>query len=113
MEQLRLHLPAPLSVVTPSTFPWTPPSPSSKAHRAAAPSFPVDPWCWEFFPHCWNLLQPSHAQVPAMADLLSSSLFPAAARQRRDNDFHGRQQQLVHLCPLPAMVPPAPSSSTR
>jgi hypothetical protein len=49
MEQLRLHLPAPLSVVTSSTFPWTPPSPSSKAHRAAAPSFPVDPWCWEVF----------------------------------------------------------------
>jgi hypothetical protein len=30
-------------------LPWMPPSPSSKAHRAAALSFPVDPWCWEVF----------------------------------------------------------------
>jgi hypothetical protein len=34
-----------------------------------------------------------------MADLLSSSLFPAAARQRRDSDFHGRRPKLQ---PLPA-----------
>uniref|UniRef100_A0A804MI93 Uncharacterized protein n=1 Tax=Zea mays TaxID=4577 RepID=A0A804MI93_MAIZE len=34
-----------------------------------------------------------------MVDLLSSSLFPAAARQRRDNDFHARRPKLQ---PLPA-----------
>jgi hypothetical protein len=34
-----------------------------------------------------------------MADLLSSSLFPAVARQHRDNDFHGRRPKLQ---PLPA-----------
>jgi hypothetical protein len=104
MEQLRLHLPAPLSVVTPSTFPWTPPSPSSKAHRAAAPSFPVDPWCWEFFPPLLEFVAAfpctgsSHGRPPFFLAVPGSSTPtqgqrlpwpPAAARPPLPSPSHG------------------------